>query len=1265
MTIKKFTTRHLSYAISTVLALSVAQQATAADYQSIGDLEIYEPARGESGSATLTMMLDISGSMLWTHKDRVNYIIDNNDNIGCNYRSNGFWAEWDKQIEKQIQLDVTDTDGNKVDSIKFNVYACQDNLNPPRGAAAPSVDIQNNNGVVSIITTNAVPTRLSSLKVGLISYLADGKKIREQDKIGVGVFPVTRVRGGAMGVPSKSLTHAHRMELIKYIANLRAAGNTPTATAYAEVGAYMIGTRPAHLADINSYTGFTSSPSSTKVADSSRYQSPIDLDKSPAQCSGEGYGIFFLTDGEPNTSVANRTVEVMNTSLARPLDRAGQGPVLSGATGLSGGSRDGGWNLIGEYAKILSDKTKNPLKVEIRTATVGFGDVFAGFATRQIMATQPDGTQKTEIIPDCNTRGISQDAKNLCLWGEREGSYGKGGFTSTGDAVALSEAVRKFALSLQPESKLSSSPAGTISIPVDPLSTGGLQPYAYTPMLQPELEQATATWQGNLKKYHTVNGTLFGNNNNGATTRLYITKNGSTFPYAVNPEATDIWQTGAPLADNSAITTGGTFPRIVMPTTASRTSRTVYVEDMVMDNNGRSRQVLVRVGVDDKGALIGFNQLSSSYSVIDKAYILHFLGYGAVSVDETQYGVLTGRTDNEKLQNQITSGQPTSTRVLGGVNHSVPALAAYQGRFDRTGNISTTEGRDDYVLYGSMDGALHMADADNGDELFSFIPRGMFDNHAQRAALSPTGQGIAGNPVFGVDAPWRLKTRYTYDYARGRVSLKAVAKSDVSDAQPAGHMYAYGGLRMGGNGLYGLNITDKTNPSMLFALTNTTAGFGRMGQIWSKPSVATIKVGRTNRDTREVLIFGGGYDMCYENPTFRLNDTTAGTCAKSQAQGNAVYMVDAATGELLTSWTISSDVKKGSAHMNHSIVGEIVTLDRNSNGYIDHLYFADLGGQVFRIDLQEGVQPANATRRVVRVFDANGGINDNSHIPFRFYDAPVVSFYGRGANSFALLNIASGDRSSPVHKRRTLADSNRLYGIFDRDITHTRVTNSKTTPADLRSSNLNNTHLTNLDVPARSGTEIQRDALIEDVQDTSGWYYHITGFNGRDDITNLKSLGAGRVLGYTYYSSIYNADYQYGSADQCSAKVVGGTEYQMYCLPWGVCTTNNAYEGSVDTATTDGTLGYLPAGPGIRELAITSFTTTANVGTRVTTLLGLQSIGERNDWARQHNITNTGATHMQNNSGVDDPNKYLNYPDFIDNGWRMRVNRWYDLQGEE
>ena len=62
----------------------------------------------------------------------------------------------------------------------------------------------------------------------------------------------------------------------------------------------------------------------------------------------------------------------------------------------------------------------------------------------------------------------------------------------------------------------------------------------------------------------------------------------------------------------------------------------------------------------------------------------------------------------------------------------------------------------------------------------------------------------------------------------------------------------------------------------------------------------------------------------------------------------------------------------GKKYMKHSIVGGITALDRNNDGYIDNLYFADLGGQVFRADFNGGIVGTNAGRITRILMDEQG-----------------------------------------------------------------------------------------------------------------------------------------------------------------------------------------------------------------------------------------------------------------------------------------------------
>lgn len=996
-------------------------------------------------------------------------------------------------------------------------------------------------------------------------------------------------------------------------------------------------------------SGFGYSRSSTKTADGQRYVSPMDS----TQC--DGYGIYFLTDGGPTDSNSS-TLDLMKNALADNTYVA-RSPALSDPAKPAAG-----WEYIGPFARTLREEK------EIKTAVVAFGSSFTprgGLPTKQVAGeTVVDCDSLTAILSGTNIDQNLTDSsvKNLCRWGERSYGYGEGGFLATSEPAQVTENIKSFAATLN--QTIPTSPAGTISIPRDPLSVNNIQPYAYMPMIQPEVGKNLVTWAGNLKKYHTLRGTLYGQGN----ARLYVpnarniaTEGNANFPAALNPQAMDIWQTGTSKGDNASVDIGGARSQLKMPTATSKSNvRTVYVEKRIISGGNVTGSQLVKVGTDGT-RLIGFDNLGDEYGIIDRAYILNFLGFG-VPVEMDAY-VIAGQDNSaaaltQRLVAELGRAEVHTKPTLGGVLHSVPVLASYSGQLDTsTGNITSDEAlREDHLLYGSMDGALHMVTARTGEETFSFIPRAMFDDEEQVKALKVdnTYERI-GQPKFGVDAPWSTKAVYEYE------DSKMTAKK----------MYAYGGLRMGGVGLYGLNITDRDNPRLMFSINNQSPGFERLGQTWSKPLAATIQTGSKITDKLDVLIFGGGYDMCYENPLFKLSDATNADAAcanKTQAQGNAVYMINAKTGRLLQTWTATG----GSAtddrrYMNHSITGEIVGLDRNNNGHVDSLYFGDLGGQLFRIDLQEGSETGVA-RRVVRVLDSNAGALPSGHIPFRFYEKPEISFYDYNNARLALVNIATGDRSSPMHRRRTLQNANRIYGIIDRDLA-SPMTASSARIENFHSRNLTNDSLHFYDTARlETGTDAYRKGLMDDLKlsKKQGWYYNMDTFDGRAGIKHLKSVGPGTVLGGIYYASVYNPDYSYTAEVSCQASIAGGTERQMFCLPWGICATSN---GTLSAGSTNGKLGYMKAGPGIQELAIASITNTAGQSTNIKALVGMQTVAERGQGANGQGGAGGGnpftETDNQGSTGRGSGADVQQGGVAVEDNRVLQVKRWYDLQTAE
>lgn len=916
---------------------------------------------------------------------------------------------------------------------------------------------------------------------------------------------------------------------------------------------------------------------------------------SKEQCHSNG--IYFLTDGAPNsttygppnTNNQNMTQTIMDYSLTGdykfngiPTSTEENTVLVSPALQASVFENEtGGWEYIGEYAKKLYDKTKNPSGASIRTAVAGFGSSFAGIP------------KKTDGTYDCD-KATNLDAKNACKWGGAD--YGKGGFFYAQTSEDIANSLQKFITDLN--QTINTIPAGTISVPDDPYQTSTTLPYAYLPMLEPKVGDTFKVWPGNLKKYETKNGTLYGQGN----LRLYSDAGGT-----LNDATADLWKK-SPIATsgNSAVNSGGFYARLLAPGGSSPAStRNVFFENYKGINNTNIPEGVVKVGVGNNGVPTGFPQINDSvYSsggktlLQSKRIMLNFLGY---NVDYTEANVPFINSMNDP---KYFPTQPV--RQVGGVVHSKPALVSYSAEINEAGNVTADYNkREDYLLFGSMDGALHLVDAKTGEEKWALVLHEMF--REQPEALV---NGATGSLSFGVDAPWLVNAKYRYssttseDQKTRKVSLYKPDSSNVNDVTNTSNflsMAAYGGFRMGADGLYALDLVDKDKPKILFSITpdisNATpvlhknnAGtyetgnntdYSNVGQIWNTVTTARLNQGASDPKYKDVIVFGGGYDMQYEDPQFV--PTTA-------AKGSSIYVTDAKTGEKLWSWDNT---------YNHSIVAGVTPLDRNNDGLFDHLYFADLGGNVFRADFVNEKKKAFKEVRVVRVLNASENV---TALPYRFYSRPVVSFYrDKQSKIFALVNIASGDRSSPLAKRRnTKALANRLYGIIDTDVTRNDLLDSSAT-STLKIKDLKETN----DLIELGDKNLENEAAkIKEIENLvnkkkQGWYYPLTRFAGFENVSHIKAMGDYRVMNNYLFMSVYDPNMSYGNNTVCEAQTLGGSEQQMYCLPYGVC---------MDNTSKTGTGGFTPAGKGIQELTLGAVNAN-NLDTTV--LIGTQSLTDR------------------------------------------------------
>lgn len=1045
--------------------------------------------------------------------------------------------------------------------------------------------------------------RLTRLKDAIFALLDSNLIDPTRVSIGVGNFSAqsesdnvyTSADGssGKMLVPAALLNTTQKNLIKTAVADLRGSNGTPTANAYAEVGAYMLGTNttttitgmreeyvssgtdgwgrtvfskcagwsgfscnsyngnlgtvigssgwstqqcalgwsPVRTCLVQSttstaanlgYSGFSKSVTSSKT--STNYISPLST--TSTQCNGQG--IYFLTDGEPNSS-----------PVPEPLMKAALGTNGSSfsipLTGiLPNGSQAGhGMPAVGEFAKALRSKTSNPKGMEIKTAVVGFGSVFD--VDKQADLDKPEVDRVIRSLTDakgtlreyynCSKIPVDKvDARNACNWGARShtslpnvGGFGEGGFYSAQSSDDIITSIVKFLDEVKPE--FDPVVTGSPTIPVDSLNPTTVLPYAYYSSFIPKPQESTQLWVGNLNKYNIFNGQLY----NADNTIKLIKSDGS-----IDRTAVGLWGDGvvSRLPLRTGIEDEVQFTqRKVFTNRAIEGTTTPYT--VVSQSNN-----LVEVSLD---SLFSETNNTDDSGLLkndpDKNYWLNVLGYNVPIGENVSRDRLTEKPE---------------LRQLGSVMHSTPIQLTQEGRvyLDKNNQIKT-EKRKDYLLFGSTQGILHVVDS-AGKEVFAFIPNEIMER--QKVAFLPESSSTGGknNLFYGVDAPWTAYTKYV-SKADGTLTVqdsgRLLNKDDEENDQTIkGLQWIYGGLRMGGYSYYGLDLTyvlkaklDESNPAsatqrpkLMFVINpkaeNASEALQRMGQSWSKPTITHVN---WNGEKRLVMFVGGGYDPIYEDPA--ANPTSS--------LGNGVYMFDAMTGELL--WWTSSEARTGATQqtintdLNYSVVSQINILDRDSDGLADHLYFGDLGGQGFRVDINNAKDADVFSPRVVTLFKEA----PEDQLKPRFYDMPSVSIHLSGGKYFAAVAFSSGNRSSPL---AGLANSNTasardgLFVAFDNDVAKSTLFDDDVT---LDSENLN--------------LEVLNLATGVQHSDTNGfkagWKYYYSNNNGE-----YKGMNGLYALDSMLYANVYHRD-GVGIGGNCGAGVKGDSYLYQFCLPTGRC----------------------------------------------------------------------------------------------------------------
>lgn len=352
--------------------------------------------------------------------------------------------------------------------------------------------------------------------------------------------------------------------------------------------------------------------------------------------------------------------------------------------------------------------------------------------------------------------------------------------------------------------------------------------------------------------------------------------------------------------------------------------------------------------------------------------------------------------------------------ILGDILHSQPLVVNYGAR-----GTFTEENPDLRLIVGSNSGFVHSFKNSDGQESWAFFPKELAPILPQRRR-----NDLSSDHIYGMDL---TPVSYIFD----------ANKDGTLDSTAGDKAWVFLGMRRGGKSYYALDVSNPDSPSFMWRIGADVAGFSEMGQSWSEPVVTRIPGYYDNNGVaKPVLIFGAGYDT---------NKDASGV-GTADGEGRGIFIVDAETGALVWSVTpgANSANNMSEAGLLHSVPGDVTALDSNSDGLADRIYFADTGGNIWRVDMPGNELPSTSQNEwfISKLGAFNGATTQTDRRFFTSPDVVRIRFQGEAVDA---LIIGSGDRTNP----NATDVENSLYMIRDlRTVPYTTDVPSTTQCAD-------------------------------------------------------------------------------------------------------------------------------------------------------------------------------------------------------------------------
>jgi len=320
---------------------------------------------------------------------------------------------------------------------------------------------------------------------------------------------------------------------------------------------------------------------------------------------------------------------------------------------------------------------------------------------------------------------------------------------------------------------------------------------------------------------------------------------------------------------------------------------------------------------------------------------------------------------------------------LGDINHSNPIVVGPpDGALAQMGDDygffkEAWQERRKVVYVGANDGMLHCFDLFTGEELWGFIPYNL---------LRKLNNMWGSDPDNG--------TRY---FARdvyvdgGLIAADVYIDSDGNETREWRTILICGqgpgkGSALEGeiNCYFALDITDPDDPQPLWEFTHDT-----MGETWSVPSIGKIV---KDSESTWVAFTGSGYDNM-----------------EGGNEGNRFYAVDLEIGEAFWVWDAGEvdTTETFGQNIDNAIPGSSSIVDIDQDGYSDRIYFGDLDGRIWKVNVS--VEYNNK-----KSWEGEVIYQDSNNYPIICKPAVWIDPYSEGTTSHLYFGTGGDDTAPSV-----------------------------------------------------------------------------------------------------------------------------------------------------------------------------------------------------------------------------------------------------------